>query len=67
MFWGRGCDSGSPTFLRVPYFLSGWSSFDHHVQQQPAESLHHWVRLADLHLQGVGVVSVGWMGSEVKD
>lgn len=56
-----------PTFLRVPHFLSSWATLDHHVQQKPAESLHDRVRLADLHLQGVGVVSVSWMGSKITD
>lgn len=31
------------TFLCVSYFLSSSAALDHHVQQQPTESLHHRV------------------------
>lgn len=55
------------TFLCISYFPRRSAALDHHVQQQPTESLHHRVGLADLHLQGVGVVSVGWKGSKVTE
>ena len=31
------------TFLCVPYLLSSLAAFDHHVQQNPTESLQHRV------------------------
>lgn len=55
------------TFLCVSYFLSSSASLHHHVQQQATESLHHRVWLADLHLQEVGVVSVGWNASKFTE
>lgn len=56
------------TFLCISYFLSSPAALDHHVEQQPTESLHHWVRLAHLHLQELSVVSESWMekGHRVK-
>lgn len=62
---GRCCWLRVSTFLRVSDLLCDCTTFDHHVQQHPAEGLHHRVRLAHLHLQGVGVVSVGCRGSKV--